>query len=316
MNPPVITVTLNPALDQTVALPRLTPGAVNIAERTGTNPGGKGVNVASCLADWGIPVIATGILGRDNAAPFDALFLEKGIGNRFIYQPGATRVNIKLVSADDGATTDVNLPGACVAPSVWEEWLEQIDDLSESARFIVLSGSLPGGVPEDCYATLCARLGADRARVVLDTSGEALRQALSAPCLPYCIKPNRHELEQWAGRALPTLPDVLETARALVARGVRQVVVSLAEQGALFVGAPGAWLASLPPMQPVSSVGAGDALLAGWIAAQHEGRDWTHSIRLALAFAAGKLTHIGPHLPQIAVVERLAGEVSLQRLPD
>jgi 1-phosphofructokinase len=315
MNTPVVTVTLNPALDQTVALPTLAHGAVNIAERTSTHPGGKGVNVASCLADWGIPVIATGILGRDNAAPFESLFLDKGIGSRFVYQAGATRVNIKLVSADDGETTDINLPGATVAPGTWNEWLEKLDDLSEPERYIVLSGSLPGGLPDDCYATLCERLSADRARVVLDTSGEALRQALAGHCLPYCIKPNRHELEQWAGRPLPTLEEVLATARALVARGVRQVIVSLAEEGALFVGAPGAYLAQLPPMRPVSSVGAGDALLAGWIAAQHEGRDWANSIRLALAFAAGKLSHIGPHLPQIAVVDHLAGEVSLTRLP-
>jgi 1-phosphofructokinase len=314
MNPPVITVTLNPAIDQTVALTTLTHGAVNIAESTATNPGGKGVNVASCLADWGTPVIATGILGRDNAAPFAQLFHDKGIGGRFVYQPGATRVNIKLVSAADGATTDINLPGAAVPPATWQEWLDTLDDLSEPGRFIVLSGSLPGGLPDDSYATLCARLTGDRARVVLDTSGEALRQALAGQCLPYCIKPNRHELEQWAGHPLPTLGDVLTAARALLAQGVRQVVVSLAEEGALFVGAPGAWLAQLPPFRPVSSVGAGDALLAGWIAAQHEGRDWERSMRLALAFAAGKLTHLGPHLPEITVVNRLADEVSLTRL--
>lgn len=314
MNSPVVTVTLNPALDQTVALPSLRHGAVNIAERTSTNPGGKGVNVASCLADWGVPVIATGILGRDNAAPFEALFLQKGIGSRFVLQPGATRVNIKLVSADDGATTDINLPGADVLPASWHDWLEQLDELSESGRFVVLSGSLPGGLPDDCYAMLCQRLSADRARVALDSSGAALRQALAAPCLPYCIKPNRHELEQWAGHALPTLADVLAAARALQTRGVQQVVVSLAEEGALFVGAPGAWQARLPPLRPVSSVGAGDALLAGWIAAQHEGRDWERSIRLAMAFAAGKLGRLGPHLPETGIVDRLAGEVSLTRL--
>jgi len=129
MNGPIITVTLNPAIDQTVTLNQLIHGAVNIAERVTLNAGGKGVNVAGCLADWGTPVLATGILGGENSAPFEAMFASKGIGNRFVVQPGASRVNIKLVSTDDGATTDINLPGQTVAASVYAQLIERLDDL-------------------------------------------------------------------------------------------------------------------------------------------------------------------------------------------
>jgi 1-phosphofructokinase len=313
MNTPVITVTLNPAIDQTICLPTLQHGAVNQALSTASNPGGKGVNVASCLADWGTPVIATGILGRDNAEPFAKLFLDKGIGNRFVLTAGSTRVNIKLSAQDDNSTTDVNLPGATVSPETFAAWLKMLDELAEPGRFVVLSGSLPCGLPDDCYASLCARLNADQARVVLDTSGEPLRRALTGTALPYCIKPNRHELEQWVGHALPTTEEVIAVAQDLHRHGVRQVVVSLAEQGALFVGAPGVWHAHSAPLTPISTVGAGDALLAGWIGAQHTGCDWEEGIRLAMAFAAGKLARLGPHLPSRETIKQLAGAVRLIR---
>jgi 1-phosphofructokinase len=316
MNGPIVTVTLNPALDQTVALARLQPGEVNIAHSVTLNAGGKGVNVAGCLADWGAPVLATGILGRDNAAPFEALFADKGIGNRFVLQPGSTRINIKVISDDDGATTDINLPGPALAAHTYAQLLEHLDDLSEPGRFVVLAGSLPAGLDVDTYAKLSARLTQQGARVLLDTSGAALCAALAGAVLPFCIKPNLHELEQWAGHALATRAEIVGAARALHRQGVQQVVVSLAEQGALFIGRAGAWLATPPPITPISSVGAGDALVAGWLAAQHQGRDWQHSIRLALAFAAGKLAKIGPHLPAKDEVEQLAHAVTLYRLPD
>lgn len=317
MNGPIITVTLNPAIDQTVGLTQLRHGEVNIARSVAQSPGGKGVNVASCLADWGgAEVIATGILGQDNAGPFEALFRAKGIGDRFVRQPGATRVNIKIVSADDGATTDINLPGCPVAADTFARWLDHLDDLSGNGRLVALSGSLPGGLDDDCYATLLARLAGRGARVALDTSGNALIRALSGDCLPYCIKPNRHELEQWSGRPLPTVEDIVAEARALIRRGIGQVVVSLAERGALFADAEGAWLATPPPIRPASSVGAGDALLAGWLAARHAGLPRQPAIRQAMAFAAGKLAHIGPHLPPAATIRRLETAVSITRLPD
>jgi len=317
MNGPIITVTLNPAIDQTVTVSRLEHGAVNIAERVTLNAGGKGVNVAGCLADWGTPVLATGILGRENSAPFEAMFAAKDIGNRFVVQPGASRVNIKVVSTDDGATTDINLPGQTVAANIYAQLIERLDDLCETGRVVVLAGSLPLGLPQDSYASLTQRLAHHGALVALDTSGPALCAALAAPVLPFCIKPNRHELEQWAGKALPTLADVASSARKLVRQGVQQVVVSLAEQGALFAAqGKGCWLASPPPITPESSVGAGDALLAGWLAAQHQGCNWQDAMRLALAFAAGKLGRIGPNLPDQHEVERLALAVTLSRVQD
>jgi len=314
MNGQIITVTLNPAIDQTISVASLQHGAVNIADSVTQNAGGKGVNVAGCLADWGIPVLATGILGQDNAAAFETMFKSKGIGNRFVMQSGSSRVNIKLVSRDDGATTDINLPGQAVSPQAFAQLMAQLDDLSEPGHTVVLAGSLPRGIDPGCYATLVDQLRHIGLRVVLDTSGPALVAALEGPSLPFCIKPNRLELEQWAGKPLPALEDVIAAARTLHQRGVNQVVVSLAEQGALFVGDFGALLASPPPVIPVSSVGAGDSLLAGWLAGQHQDRSIEDCMRLALAFADGKLERIGPNLPEKSEVERLALAVTLSRV--
>lgn len=318
MTRPIVTVTLNPAIDQTVMLDRLNPGAVNVARSSQINAGGKGVNVASCLADWEIPVIATGILGRDNATPFEQLFADKGINDRFVRHDGATRVNIKLVDGSDNSTTDVNLPAQPVGAATFEALLLQLDDLAEPGRCFVLAGSLPAGLAEDSYAVLIGRLRQYGAHVVLDSSGAALAAALAdgVATLPACIKPNRHELEQLVGRALPSLDQVGDAVARLRERGIAEVVVSLGEDGALFAGDTGIWLARPPKVTLTSTVGAGDALVAGLLAARDGGRSAPDAARLAVAFAAAKLARVGPHLPVASEVEYLAGRVELVQLDD
>ncbi|MCW3481968.1 1-phosphofructokinase [Neisseriaceae bacterium JH1-16] len=314
MSGPVITVTLNPAIDQTVTLDGLYPGSVNLAKTVASNAGGKGVNVASCLADWGTPVLATGLLGKSNSEPFEALFEAKGILDRFLRVPGNTRVNIKLADTRRGETTDINLPGLDVGEEDLDRLLERLDDLTELGRDVVLAGSLPAGLPADSHARVIARLNKLGARVLLDTSGAPLAAALAAPreSLPACIKPNRHELEQWAGRPLPTLDDVVSAAFGLQQRGIEKVVVSLGEEGALFVDARSVLLARLPVIHALSTVGAGDALVAGLISAWRGGASEEDIARRAVAFAAAKLGRIGPHLPAPGVVCKLMDDVTVR----
>jgi len=316
MSGPVITVTLNPAIDQTVTLDGLYPGSVNLAKSVTSNAGGKGVNVASCLADWGTPVLATGLLGKSNSEPFEALFEAKGILDRFVRVPGSTRVNIKLADTRRNETTDINLPGLDVGEADLDRLLERLGDLTELGRDVVLAGSLPAGLPADSHARVVARLNKYGARVLLDTSGAPLTAALAAPreALPACIKPNRHELEQWAGRSLPTLDDVVSAAFELQQRGIEKVAVSLGEEGALFVDGNSVLLASLPVINAVSTVGAGDALVAGLISAWRAGADAEGIARRSVAFAAAKLGRIGPHLPDATEVINLGEAVTIQKL--
>ncbi|CAO3361127.1 1-phosphofructokinase [Azospirillum palustre] len=308
----VVTVTLNPAIDQTITVEALKPGSVHRAKAVRHNAGGKGVNVASCLADWGTPVIATGLLGTGNAAPFEALFQAKGIADAFIRLPGETRVNIKIADLAANDTTDINLPGLSADAGAVDRVRETVLGLVEPGTPVLLAGSLPEGLPADAYAALTADLAAAGARVVLDSSGAPLAAALaSTGALPHCIKPNRHELEDWAGRPLPTTADLLDAARDLHRRGVSVVVVSLGADGALFVDGARALHGRLPPVQALSTVGAGDAMVAGLIAAFQQDGGLEDVARLSVAFATAKLGCFGPNLPDPATVRTLAAQVAL-----
>ncbi|HVI50098.1 MAG TPA: 1-phosphofructokinase [Candidatus Sulfotelmatobacter sp.] len=316
MSNPVVTVTLNPAIDQTVIVDGLTVGAVQRAVSTQQNAGGKGVNVASCLADWGVRVIAAGLLGEDNAAPFQALFAEKGIADSFVRIAGKTRTNIKIADRRSGQTTDINLPGLVADEKALRLLKGILNDVVGKDAWAVVAGSLPDGLPATATRAVVAFLKTLGCRVVLDASGEALALALAADSggLPHCVKPNRAELAEWAGHPLADVPAMLEAARELLARGVALVVVSLGEEGALFVKDGEALLARLPPIDTVSTVGAGDAMVAGLVAGFVENAGLERQARLAVAFAAAKLARVGPHLPEPASVEALAGQAEIVRL--
>ncbi|MCA0177736.1 MAG: 1-phosphofructokinase [Proteobacteria bacterium] len=312
---PVLTLTPNPALDLTVRVPTLQAGHVHLASEAATTPGGKGVNVAACLADFGVPVVAGGLLGQANAGPFEALLGAKGVADHFVRLAGSTRTNIKLVAADTGDTTDINLPGFDVPAGAWEALLARVRPLARPGVIVVAAGSLPPALQAGGYAPLLHLLAETGATAVLDTSGAALAAALQpGQPLPALIKPNRHELETLAGRALPTLADVVAEAQALRTRGVGAVAVSLGAEGALLVAPGGAWRAEALPVVPVSTVGAGDALVAGLVAARHADLPWPEALRLGVAFATAKLRRLGPHLPPRDEVQALAAHVTLHSL--
>lgn len=314
MTPSVLTVTLNPAIDQTVTVAALRPGTVQQARAVQYNAGGKGINVASCLADWGVSVIATGLLGRDNAAPFDALFSAKNITDRFVRVPGENRVNIKITDIEAGNTTDINLPGLVIGADGFAQVQAILETVAMPGEIAVLAGSLPRGLPADTYAGMVAALEDNTVRVVVDTSGEALNAVLNARVPPYCVKPNRYELEQWSGRALPGQDDLLAAAGELTRRGIAVVVISMGEDGALFRSGNEALCASLPAISAPSTVGAGDAMVAGLVAAIQEGGGLEDIARLATAFAVGKLRRVGPHLPDPDTIRDLAAHVTIRRL--
>ncbi|MBN6152641.1 1-phosphofructokinase [Xanthomonas sp. AmX2] len=291
MSVAAVTVTLNPAIDLTVGVDRLQPGRVHRANSAGTLAGGKGINVAACLADAGIACAALGVLGAGNAAVFETLFRERGIDDRCLRVPGDTRTNLKLVAADSGDTTDINLPGLPLGAAELHAVGARLAGLLRPGLPVVLSGSLPAGLAEDSWRALQAQAAAAGARVLLDTSGAPLREALAAPRaqLPFAIKPNRHELEDWAGAPLHERGELLAAARALLARGIELVAVSLGSDGALFVRGGQAVFAQPPQRAGGSTVGAGDAMVAGLVAALLADADLETCARQATAFAAATL---------------------------
>ncbi|MER2527704.1 MAG: 1-phosphofructokinase [Candidatus Competibacter denitrificans] len=314
-SPQVVTVALNPALDQTIEVAGIKLGAVNRALRMQVDVGGKAVNVASCLSDFDVKTAVTGQLGRDNAALFEDLFQRKKIANHCCYLDGLTRINSKLVDTVSGDTTDLNMPGAEFTPEAAQDLLDQVlrrlEQLAGHIQWVVLSGSLPPGMPAEVYATITRQVQAAGGSVLLDTSGAPLRAALAAG--PKIVKPNGHELAELVGRPLNTLEDLIATGRELLAASPAPelVVISLGGDGALFLNREQALQAQPIRVNVSSTVGAGDAMVAGLVAAQLEKLSLADTARLATAFAAAKLTRLGPHLPRPAEVRALAQQVSV-----
>jgi 1-phosphofructokinase len=306
----IATISLNPAIDQTVTIPNFAAGAVNRVEREQSDAGGKGVNVASFLAHFGLPVAVTGLLGDANTQPFTRLFADKGIDDRFVRLPGYTRVNVKIVDPVQDRVTDINFPGLTPDASDLKELMAAVDGLCGDTQWFVLSGSVPAGVPADTYADLVRSLKARGKTVLLDASGPPFVPAI--PCGPDIIKPNIDELRELVARPLGTEEEIVDAAREIIARGVGLVAVSMGPDGALFVERDAAVLAMPPKITVRSTVGAGDAMVAGIVAATLRGLDLAGRARLATAFSVAALGEIGPHLPPRAVVEAHTEQVRVR----
>lgn len=317
MNTRAVTITLNPAIDQTVRLARLQPGHVHRAHSARDDAGGKGVNVAACLADWGVPTAALGVLGEGNDDVFRTLFSARGIADGCLRVPGRTRTNVKLVEEHSGETTDINLPGLPLGRAELDAVAGQLAALLAPDLPVVLSGSLPTGLPAEAWAQLQAQAAAAGARVLLDTSGDALVAALNgiAGALPYAVKPNRHELEAWTGTPLPDRDALQAAGHALIGRGVALVVISLGTDGALFIDRSGTLLARPARLAPGSTVGAGDAMVAGIAAALLEPTfDLACCARLATAFSMSRLESGDARRLDPAQVRAWTDDVLIERL--
>lgn len=314
----VLTVTPNPALDLTVQAPDWQPGTVNPVRQAQTDAGGKGVNVALTLADWaaqsGAPltVTASGLLGQGNAGAFEELFARRGIEDGFVRVPGDTRLALKIVD-DRWGNTDFNLPGLRASPAELERLRARLREQALASAAVVLAGSLPPGVPDDFYAEVVRELHVPGGPLIAaDTSGAPLRALLNAGCLPHILKPNLSELEAALGHALPGTGARLAAARELLARGARWVALSLGAEGAWLVHSEGA-VHARPPQVPVqSTVGAGDAMVAGLVSAHLEGLAPPEALRRATAFAAGNVTRLGAGLPAPGDLQALLAGVRLR----
>jgi 1-phosphofructokinase len=305
----IATITLNPAVDQTVRVSGFTPGRVNRGQSMHVHAGGKGINVATFLAASGFSVSATGFLGMENAPLFEEFFAARGIEDNFVRLPGATRIDIKIVDEGSHQTTDINLPGLAPSPEALAELEQVIERLAPSCSWFVLAGTLPPGAPPSLYARLITRLKQLGKSTVLDASGEALAQGLLAG--PTLVKPNRDELQQLLGRPLQSNAEIEQAARRLLAQDVRRVVVSLGEQGALFVERERTVYATPPQVAVTSTVGAGDAMVAALVVGELRGLDLTECARLATAYALARITQIGPGSPSPELVQSYSDRVQV-----
>jgi 1-phosphofructokinase len=271
---------------------------------------GKGVNVASFLADFGYRVAATGFLGRANAGIFENWFREKGIRDCFVRVDGATRANLKLIDEERDETTDLNFPGLRVTRDEINELIRCLDELARDTEWFVLSGSIPPGAPSTLWKRLAGRLRKQNRRVVVDASGDALRHALTA--VPFAAKPNLDELRAVVGRPVETDVEILEAASLLLNQGVSLAVVSMGRRGALFADGREALLAVPPDVRVRSTVGAGDAMVAGLVAGKLRGLGLSGCARLATGFAASAVGQIAPRTLSPVQVEALTNATTIR----
>lgn len=289
----ILTVTANPSVDRTLFVDALPRGQVIRCRRSRSEPSGKGVNVALALHGQGFGVGAVLPVGGVTGAELSALLGAAGLATHEVATAGTTRSNISLVEPD-GTVTKVNEPGPELSAADLGALLRVVRDALPGVSWLALCGSLPPGAPVDLYARLTALGHAGGVRVAVDTSGEPLRAALAAA--PDLLTPNVEELAELVGSGPTTLGEVLDAAGTVRARGPRSVLVSLGADGALLAGPGAALHAEAPVRAVVSAVGAGDALLAGFLAAGGSGGA---ALATAVSWAATVVEHEGTVMPGV-----------------
>jgi 1-phosphofructokinase len=288
----IVTLTPNPSVDRTVALGSpLERGAVLRAEKVTAEAGGKGVNISRAAVVAGVPTIA--VLPAERDDPYVLELLRDGIDCRPERPVGPVRVNI-TITEPDGTTTKINSPGTAVDRASLSRLAQAVHQRARHARWVVLAGSLPPGAPAGWYAELVRDLAGTAARVAVDTSGTPLHalatQVLSGGVAPDLIKPNGEELASLTGcdaTGLESDPSAAAAAAAqLVEAGVGAVLATLGGNGAVLVTPEGSWHAAAPPTTVVSTVGAGDSSLFGYLLGDLRGAGPTGCLQLAVAYGS------------------------------
>ena len=297
----IVTLTPNPSVDRTVTLTSpLERGSVLRAEQVISQSGGKGVNISRAAVAAGERTIA--VLPAEKDDPYVLELLRDGIDCRPEPPAGPVRINL-TISEPDGTTTKINTPGAVVTADSLDRLATALEQRARQADWVVLAGSLPPGAPSDWYADLVGLLHGTAVRVAVDTSGDAL-SALAArldDAAPDLMKPNGEELATLTGMDATTIEadpaTAAKAATVLVEQGVGAVLATLGESGAVLVSGEGAWHAAPPPTTVVSTVGAGDSSLFGYLLGRMRGVPPAEQLRLAVAYGSAAAGLPGTTIP-------------------
>ena len=283
----ILTVSLNPAVDRTCRLKEIKTGEVNRLDSAESVAGGKAVNVTKVLRQFHIPVAAVGFLGGSGGTLIGETMEELGVECHFTKIAGDTRISTNVID-DNGRVTEILEPGPVISDKELGGFLKQFTGCLENCQLAVLSGSLPGGVPEDMYAKLVELCHMAGCRVLLDSSGKALRQGIQAG--PDLVKPNRKELEYLAGRALKNQEEIIDAARELLAFGVGKVVVTLGGEGIFCVDRESVRYQAVKQVKVANTVGCGDTVVASLCMSELAGDDVETALAKAAALAAANAT--------------------------
>jgi 1-phosphofructokinase/tagatose 6-phosphate kinase len=290
----IVTVTLNAAIDRTLTVPNFQRGQRHRASAGVTLAGGKGINVARALKALGVPVVATGLVGGTTGSRIVEELTHEAILNDFVHIEGESRTSTAVVDPTGGTYTEINEWGPAVRPEELETLLEKLRYLTQDAEFVVFAGSLPRDVGDGFYAEATRELTRRHVLTVLDTEGEPLRLGVEAE--PFLVSPNQSEAEGLVGQEFHDEEDFRLALDGIAEMGAKNVLITT-DHGALALLREDRdarrLRATAPRLDPVSTVGSGDVLLAAFLAARHAGRSNEESLRAAVAAGAASTLEVG-----------------------
>lgn len=285
----ILTVTLNPAVDKTYQAEKLILGQVNRMRSSISLAGGKGINVAKILRQFNHPVMTTGFLGGYSGNMIEELMIKMGADCRFTRIAEETRTSTNIIS-DSGQVTEILEPGPLVSKEEQECFLDEFTHCLTRCRLVALCGSVPSGIPIDFYRNLIEKCYAEGKKVILDTSGDLLKEAIKTAPYPYIIKPNIQEMESLVGRKLESPEEVEEAAYELIGLGIEKVVVSLGAQGLCYIDRECSIYKPALKIKAVNTVGCGDSVVASLCMSELAGDTPAETVKKAVVLSAANAT--------------------------
>jgi 1-phosphofructokinase family hexose kinase len=311
----IITVTMNAALDRTLTVPNFQPGQRHRASGWLTLAGGKGINIARALKRLDIPVVATGLAGGRTGAGIVSELTREGILNDFVRISDESRTSTAVVDPTGGSYTEINEWGPNVEPEELDLLLEKLRYLSRGAVGVVFAGSLPRAVGEDFYAEAIRELNRRGLQTTLDAEGEPLRLGVEAE--PFLVSPNEREAEGLVGQEFHDSQDFVQALDHIADLGAKNVLITLTSGCYALLREEreaARYHAAVPRLEPISPVGSGDVLLAGFVAARSEGRSVEEAVRRAVAAGAAAVQEVGAGRFEPHEIARLEEGVRVESL--
>jgi 1-phosphofructokinase len=302
----IYTLTLNPSVDYIVQLEDVKIGELNRSENEAKLPGGKGINVSRVLKGMGVTSKALGFIGGFTGNYVENYLRNEKIETDFIRVKDDTRINIKLKTEKE---TEINAKGPVISEKDFQDLKEKIKLLTDK-DLLVLAGSIPATMPKTTYEELVKICSENGTEFVVDAEGDLLKKVL--PYKPFLIKPNHHELGELFDTEIASSEKAIEYGKKLVDMGAQNVIVSLAEKGAVFINKEVALVADVPKGEVKSSVGAGDSMVAGFLAKYEETKDVNVAFRYSVASGSATAFSIG--LCTSDKVETLLPHVSVKQI--
>lgn len=308
----IYTVTLNPALDKTVVIPKFTIDTVNRISELRTDPGGKGINVSKVIDKLGGESVALALLGGSTGQKIADSLKEMGLKCKMTFVEGETRTNLKVIDPENHTNTDINEPGVKVTSEILNAMLNELLKFIKQDDIVVLAGSLPKGAPENTYNIWvdgCKKAGA---KVFLDADGVLMAEGMKAG--PYLVKPNNDELSRLMGKELKSIDELTDAAKKLLDYGIEKVVVSLGGDGALYITRDSVIKADGLKVPVGSTVGAGDSVVAALAYAEAENLSLEETVKLSTATGAANVMCSGTQAAELETIKSLINKVNFKNI--